>query len=124
MEPNAVGPKAYLGEHRRSKVSAPDSGAVLVEESLNKLRERVSRASAAEMQKVAEPSRRGGAVTECLGTSTSWHTRQVPERIQPPGPTRAPNCNNSGSNRSDEKWNPPSCGRRDGPPWKGRKKMG
>ena len=61
------------------------------------------------MQKVAEPSRRSGAVTEYLSTSTRWHTKQLPKRIEPRGPSSSPNCNNSGSNRSDEKWNQPSC---------------
>ena len=60
------------------------------------------------MQKVAEPSRRSGAVTEYLAQAR-WHTKQVPKRIEPRGPSSSPNCNNSGSNRSDEKWNQPSC---------------
>ena len=34
------------------------------------------------MQKVAEPSRRSGAVTEYL-RDARWHTKQVPKRIEP-----------------------------------------
>ena len=72
------------------------------------------------MQKVAEPSRRSGAVTEYLAQAPLAHEASAQED-RAARPSSSPNCNNSGSNRSDEKWNQPSCARI-GRPGRGGKK--
>ena len=69
---------------------------------------------------MAEPSRRGRAVSEHLAQAR-WPRRPVPKRTKPCGPTSSPNCTNSGSKRSNKKRNRPSCVPA-GLPGKGRKK--
>ena len=120
MEANAVGPKRIL----KSTDEAKSPHWILVRsllKSRNKLREKYR-----ELRAECKRWRNQAAAVErsrSTWRSARWHTKQVPKRIEPRGPSSSPNCNNSGSNRSDEKWNQPSCARRR-PPWKGRKKKG
>ena len=117
MEANAVGPKRIL----KSTDEAKSPHRILVRsllKSRNKLREkyRELRAECKRWRNQAAAVERSRSTWRERG----WHTKQVPKRIEPRGPSSSPNCNNSGSNRSDGKWNQPTW--RDWPPWKGRKK--
>ena len=119
MEANAVGPKRIL----KSTDEAKSPHRILVRsllKSRNKLREKY-REHRAECKRWRNQA---AAVERSRSTCASarWHTKQVPKRIEPRGPSSSPNCNNSGSNRSDGKWNQPSCCRAIGRPGRGGKK--
>ena len=120
MEVNAVGPKRIL----KSTDEAKSPHRILVRsllKSRNKLREKYR-----ELRAECKRWRNQAAAVERSRSTwreRRWHTKHVPKRIKPRGPTSSPNCDNSESNRSNEKWNRPSCAR-DWPPWKGRKKRG
>ena len=118
MEANGVGSKRIL----ESADQAKSPRRILVRsllKSRNKLREKYR-----ELRAECKRWRNQAAAVErsrSTWRSARWHTKHLPKRIEPRGPSSSPNCNNSGSNRSDEKWNQPSCAR-DWPLWKGRKK--
>ena len=95
MEANGVGSKRIFGECRSGEVSPPDSGAVLVEESQQASRE-VSRASS-RMQKVAEPSRRSGAVTEYLARAHVGTRSNCPRGSSRAGQARVPTATTPGA---------------------------
>ena len=75
------------------------------------------------MQKVAEPSRRSGAVTEYLARARSWHTKQVPRRIKPAQVNLESQLQQlrEQAERREGEW---AELRSAWPPWKGRKKRG
>ena len=108
MEANAVGPKRIL----KSTDEAKSPHRILVRsllKSRNKLREKYR-----ELRAECKRWRNQAAAVErsrSTWRSARWHTKQVPKRIEPRRPSSSPNCNNSGSNRSDGKWNQPSCAR-------------
>ena len=119
MEANAVGPKRIL----KSTDEAKSPHRILVRsllKSRNKLREKYR-----ELRAECKRWRNQAAAVE--RSRSTWRERALAHEAraqedQARGPTSSPNCNNSGSNRSDGKWNQPSCA--DWPPWKGRKKRG
>ena len=120
MEVNAVGPKRIL----KSTDEAKSPHRILVRsllKSRNKLREKYR-----ELRAECKRWRNQAAAVE--RSRSTWRKRTLAHEAraqedQPRGPTSSPNCDNSESNRSNEKWNRPSCAR-DWPPWKGRKKRG
>ena len=120
MEANGVGSKRIL----ESADQAKSPRRILVRsllKSRNKLREKYR-----ELRAECKRWRNQAAAVErsrSTWRSARWHTKQVPKRIEPRGPSSSPNCNNSGSNRSDEKWNQPSCAAI-GRPGRGGKKRG
>ena len=106
MEANGVGSKRIL----ESADQAKSPRRILVRsllKSRNKLREKYR-----ELRAECKRWRNQAAAVErsrSTWRSARWHTKHVPKRIKPRGPTSSPNCDNSGSNRSNEKWNRPSC---------------
>ena len=106
MEANGVGSKRIL----ESADQAKSPRRILVRsllKSRNKLREKYR-----ELRAECKRWRNQAAAVERSRSTwrkPRWHTKQVPKRIEPRGPSSSPNCNNSGSNRSDGKWNQPSC---------------
>ena len=119
MEANGVGSKRIL----ESADQAKSPRRILVRsllKSRNKLREKYR-----ELRAECKRWRNQAAAVE--RSRSTWRERALAHEASAQedrarGPSSSPNCNNSGSNRSDGKWNQPSW--RDWPPWKGRKKKG
>src|SRR5271157_2718609 len=120
MEANAVGPKRIL----ESTDEAKSPHRILVRsllKSRNKLPEKY-RGLRAECKKVAEPSRRGGAVTEYLARARVGTRSTCPRGSSRAGQPRVPTATTPGAIGATRS----GIGRvaRDWPPWKGRKKRG
>ena len=108
MEANAVGPKRIL----KSTDEAKSPHRILVRsllKSRNKLREKYR-----ELRAECKRWRNQAAAGE--RSQSSWRKRALAHEAraqedQAARPTSSPNCDNSGSNRSNEKWNRPSSAR-------------